>query len=125
LPWLVPKHRKGYDALPHAKSEDFEEFVEFQKRTGIYPHLIPTSRKELKLLQSVLYELPSGRNIKIIKPMDAIKIFYEKTLGKYDERDVGKDKMEYWKDRIDKIRRAAEEQGDEEVVKFCEDILRK
>jgi phosphohistidine swiveling domain-containing protein len=126
LPWKVSLKTKTISIFPPKNSKEAKQYEEWMKTTKFDTDLIPVSSKEMKeiLRNSILYTLPNGEKIRVMKPLAMLKKM-EEHLKHCTEEEAGKEKGAYLLEHVEDCRRAAIEKGDEKLTKECERILAK
>lgn len=127
LPWQTKeKYRTG---VPPRDSPQFHDYIKFVEETkcGIDMFLSKRGKittSELLKKDSVSYALPSGRKIRVQRPLSEVLDHFW-MFEEFDEESVGKENLDRWWDYVRDIRVAAMKKKDKGVIEACEKLLRK
>jgi len=122
LPWKPEVAIDGRVTNPRPETKQMEEYLQFINTTG-FGLKIHLAREGYLESPCDSYTLPSGKKIRLWKPIYFLEKFYEDTLLRWTAEDVGPSKIEEWEVKLHLIKEAALEVDDQLLAQLAETYI--
>jgi hypothetical protein len=109
--------------IPPKDSKALKQIFNFVEKSGYWLDILLVSPKVIKGSSLINYKLPSGNRIQIMEVCDMTKAWYQNTLQKQTERDVGKEEIEFWKKKLKIIKQVAKNKHNLRLVQLCQELI--
>ncbi len=119
LPWKPKVAIDGRMTIPPPETEQMQEYLQFGNTTG-FGLKIHLAREGYLESPCDSYILPSGKEIRLWKPIYFLEKFYEDTLLRWTTEDVGAYKIREWEAKLHLIKEAALEANDQPLTQLAD-----
>jgi len=99
-----------------------DDWINFMQKTGYSLDMLRAG-PQILAIPSVVYPLPSGGYIRLMRAYEMTEAFIKFTLMHYSLSDVGKEKIKEWLAKLELIQKAAEKKKDKKTARLCQDKL--
>ncbi len=119
LPWTPRDAVRSRMTIPPRESPQLQQYSQFMTTTrfGLKIH---QAGEEVSEFPCDSHILPSGKAIRLWKPLPFLESFYPDTLLRFTAAEVGPTKIQEWEAKLQLIKEAAVEASDQALAELAE-----